>query len=84
MNGAYPLDHYLNSGNRKIMFVYCWHAMTPATDANDLCRKCLLRNGGECGANPNGEDKKVCPFLELDPAYYGTKTRLKEGRRRKC
>ena len=82
MNSAYPLNHYLNSGNREIMFVYCVDA--PKLDANDLCRKCLLRDGDECGANPNGDEKKVCPFLEVDPLYYGGKTRIKERRRRKC
>ena len=82
MNSAYPLNHYFNSGNREVVFVYCIDAMKLTMDANGLCRKCLLRDGGECLCNPDGDDGKICPFLEVDPLYYGTKTRLKQRRRR--
>ena len=79
MNAAYPPGHYLNSGNREATFVYCVDALAmDRLNRGSPCRDCLLRDGGKCGANPNGDGRKVCPFLEFDPLYYGTKTRLKQ------
>lgn len=84
MNAAYPLDHYLNSGNREVTFVYCVDALAmDKLNSGSACRECLLRDGDECGANPDGDGRKVCPFLEVNPLYYGTTTRLKQRRKQR-
>ena len=78
MNDAYPLTHFLNSGNREQLNLRCADAVR--LDAFGYCRKCLLWDGDACTRKPEA----VCPFLEADPAYYGRRTRKKEGRRKAC
>lgn len=76
MNDAYPWNHYLNTGNREVLFVYCVDAMAlDKLNNGSPCRECILFDGDACGANPHGDDKRICPFLELNPLYYGTKTK---------
>ena len=78
MNSAYPLTHFLNSGNLEQLNLRCADAVR--LDAFGYCRKCLLWDGEACTAKP----ETVCPFLEADPARYGRAARIKERRRRKC
>lgn len=75
MNSAYPLTHFLNSGNLEQLNLRCEDAVR--LDAFGYCRECLFWGGAACTRNP----ETVCPFTETDPAYYGRRTRKKERRR---